>query len=184
MSYSRRTRPRCAAPLTHCWHSLAALLMTLHHLLTSRAGEPRRTNSNKSASIFVASSSPVASRSWLSQYEYGSVVQLWGDTPPCTTKGCVNGYSGLPECCTQPCYVPGIPTEFVQPNATFIDPASQGLGLSLLMTGEAYGRGFDSYFYNCNTDPSTGTWLALSQHRHAALLNSPRVCATNAYHVT
>ena len=98
---------------------------------------------------------------WMAQYEYGSMVQLWGDTPSCDTKQCANVYTGAPECCTADCEVFAIPTSFVPPNVTYLNASSPGAGIRLALT--AAQQPFQDPFQCDYVNPETGAYCMYIQ---------------------
>jgi hypothetical protein len=59
------------------------------------------------AQICGLAAQPCMPKDWLSQYEYGRVIQQWGGPPTCneTYPYCFDQRHQQPECCTAPCNV-------------------------------------------------------------------------------
>jgi hypothetical protein len=89
---------------------------------------------------------------WLTQYDYGAVVQSWGAPPPCagSPPPCVSPESGAPQCCTGECSVVGISSGVTAFRP--LDAGNAGAGFELVLVGETPTA---SDPYMCERDPST-----------------------------
>lgn len=87
---------------------------------------------------------------WENEYEYGRVIQSWGDAPSCGTAECVEERTGAPACCTASCQVIAVQAPVLTP-ITNGDPS---LGVQLTYQGE---QPTISDPYHCDWNVATGS---------------------------
>lgn len=82
-------------------------------------------------------------------YEYGAVVQTWGERPDCPPSNCTDPFTGEQTCCTADCEVLGVGAPYIE----LLDPDNPVTG-GLVMTHHAV-RAADQDPYWCPPNPIT-----------------------------
>lgn len=88
-------------------------------------------------------------KDWNNEYEYGRVIQTWGDAPPCDYS-CMDKVSGAATCCTEQCQVVAV----LDPVIRSIVPGDISQGIELFYQGET--PRLNDPFNNCDYNPETG----------------------------